>query len=203
MKKIGLYNLRSIAIVFSMAMLFYSCADNYKRVGDEAIKKIFPGAIAEDFTLTYTETEELEKNEGDVAARVIAVLKGPICDDFTNLVFPYYAFPDGLLVEFFDEKGEKSTVTADYGIIYSSTNLIDLQGNVVIETSDGKKLEAPQLYWDRTNDWIFTQQKFKYTNPEEGTIMDGEGMDFNRDFSFFNANKTYGYMSIKEKKIEE
>jgi len=27
-------------------------------------------------------------------------------------------------------------------------------------------------------------------------------MDFNRDFSFFNANKTYGYMSIKEKKIE-
>ena len=105
-------------------------------------------------------------------------------------------------MEFFDEKGEKSTVTADYGIIYSSTNLIDLQGNVVMESSDGKKLEAPQLYWDRANDWIFTQRKFKYTNPEEGTIMDGEGMDFNRNFTFFNANKTYGYMSIKEKKIE-
>ncbi|MCM4150773.1 LPS export ABC transporter periplasmic protein LptC [Arenibacter sp. N53] len=203
MIKKSLYNLRSIAIVFSMAMLFYSCADNYERVGDEAIKKIFPGAVAEDFTLTYTETDELEKNEGVVSAHVVAVLTGPVCNDFTTLDFPHYTFPDGLMVEFFDEKGEKSTVTADYGIIYSSTNLIDLQGNVVIETSDGKMLEAPQLYWDRNNDWIFTQQKFKYTNPEEGTIMDGEGMDFNRDFSFFNANKTYGYMSIKEKKIEE
>ncbi len=203
MKKKGAYNLKSIAIVFSMAMLFYSCADNYKRVGDEAIKKIFPGAIAEDFTLTYTETDELEENEGVVSSHIIAVLKGPICDDYNNLAFPYYVFPEGLMLEFFNEKGEKSTVTADYGIMYSSTNLIDLQGNVVIESSDGKKLEAPQLYWDRTNDWVFTQQKFKYTNPEEGTIMDGEGMDFNRDFSFFNANKTYGYMSIKEKKIEE
>ena len=202
MKKKYLYNLRSIAIVYSMAMLFYSCADNYERVGGEAIKKIFPGAVAEDFTLTYTETDELEKNEGVVSAHVVAVLKSPLCNDFDNLAFPYRTFPDGLIVEFFDEKGEKSTVTADYGIIYSTTNLIDLQGNVVIETSDGKKLEAPQLYWDRANDWIFTQQKFKYTNPEEGTIMDGEGMDFNRDFSFFNANRTYGYMSIKEKKIE-
>ncbi len=183
-----------------MAMLFYSCKDNYKRVGDEAIKKIFPSAVAEDFTLTYTETDELEKNEGVVTAHVVAVLSSPISNDFDNLVFPYRTFPDGLKLEFFDEKGEKSTVTADYGIMYSSTNLIDLQGNVVIESSDGKKLEAPQLYWDRTNDWIFTQEKFKYTNPEEGTIMDGEGMDFNRDFSFFNANKTYGYMSIKEKK---
>jgi hypothetical protein len=28
--------------------------------------------------------------------------------------------------------------------------------------------------------------------------MDGEGMDFKQDFSFFNAHKTYGLMMIKE-----
>ena len=26
--------------------------------------------------------------------------------------------------------------------------------------------------------------------------MDGEGMDFNKDLSFFNAHKTYGLMTI-------
>ncbi|XHP74034.1 LPS-assembly protein LptD [Arenibacter antarcticus] len=181
-------------------MLFCSCADNYKRVGDEAIKKIFPSAVAEDFTLTYTETDGGKADDGDSRSKIIAVLRSPISNDFDNLDFPYRTFPKGLKVEFFDDKGMKSTVTADYGIIYSKTNLIDLQGNVVIETEDGKKLEAPQLYWDKGNDWIFTQQKFKYTNKEEGTIMDGEGMDFNRSFSFFHANKTYGLMSIKEKK---
>lgn len=194
------HNLFSIAVVFTMAMLFFSCGDKYKRVGDEAIKKIFPSGVAEEFTLTYTETDADKSEDGELPSRIIAVLKSPISNNFDHMDFPYRTFPEGLKVEFFDDKGIKSTVTADYGIIYSNTNLIDLQGNVVIETENGKKLEAPQLYWDRNNDWIFTQEKFKYTNPEEGTIMDGEGMDFNRSFSFFHANKTYGLMSIKEKK---
>ncbi|MDX1363726.1 LPS export ABC transporter periplasmic protein LptC [Arenibacter latericius] len=183
-----------------MAMLFCSCADNYKRVGDEAIKKIFPSGIAEDFTLTYTETDRENNEDGEYPSRIISVLKSPISNDFDHLSFPYRTFPEGLKVEFFDDKGMKSTVTADFGIIYSQTNLIDLRGNVVIKTDDGKMLESHQIYWDRKNDWIFTQEKFKYTNPEEGTVMDGEGMDFNRSFSFLHANRTYGIMSIKEKK---
>ena len=184
-----------------MAILFFSCADNYKRVGDEAIKKIFPGGVAEDFILTYTETapDKLgDSQEGIIASRIVAVLTSPISNDFDNLDFPYRTFPEGLMVEFYDDQGAKSTVTADYAIMYSYTNLVDLQGNVVIATSDGKTLETPQLYWDRAGDWIFTQQKFKYTNLEEGTIMDGEGMDFNRSFSFLHANRTNGLMSIKE-----
>jgi len=59
-------------------------------------------------------------------------------------------------------------------------------------------LETQQLYWDRSNKWIFTEEAFTYTNPEDGTLMDGEGMDFNRDFTFFKAHKTFGLMSIKE-----
>jgi len=184
-----------------MALFFSSCTDTYKRVGDEAVKKIYPSGVAQDFVLTSTETddkEEIDNKEARRQSRVVVVLKSPLCNDFDNLEFPYLTFPKGLLVEFFDEKGEKSTISADYGIIYSKTNLIDLQGNVIIETSDGKRLESPQLYWDRANEWIFTQEKFTFTNPEDGTVMDGEGMDFNRDLSFFNAHRTYGLMSIKE-----
>lgn len=179
-------------------MLFLSCQDTYKRVGEEAQKEIYPQGIAYNFTLTYTETIEQLENEDVGSSRVVAVLTSPLSEDYDNLRFQYRTFPKGLQVEFFDEENNKSIIRADYGIIYSLTNLIDLQGNVVLESHDGKKLEAPQLYWDRTNEWIFTQEKFKFTNPEDGTIMDGEGMDFNRDFSFFNAHKTYGLMTIKE-----
>lgn len=189
----------SIAMVSSMAILFLCCKDNYKRVGEEAQKKIYPQGVAEDFTLTYTETREKLESEGIGDSKIIAVLTSPMSEDFDNLIFQYRTFPKGLVVEFFDDENKKSKIRADYGIIYSATNVIDLQGNVVIETHDGKKLEAPQIYWDRGNDWIFTQETFKFTNPEDGTIMDGEGMDFNREFSFFNAHKTYGLMTIKEK----
>ena len=191
-------DLKTIAIGFSMAILFVGCQDNYKRIGEEAEKKIIPQGVAKNFRLTYTETPEKMNSEDNKKSRVIAILTSPLSEDFDNQDFKYRTFPDGLLVEFYDDQRHKNIIKADYAIIYSLTNVIDLRGNVLIETHDGKKLESPQLYWDRGNNWIFTQEKFKYTNPEDGTIMDGEGMDFNKDFSYFNAHKTFGLMTIKE-----
>ena len=194
------YTLKRIAIVLTVAILFLGCKDNYERVGEEAKKEVVPQGIAKNFKLTYTEAPEKMNSEDNQQSRIIAILTSPLSEDFDNQDFKYRTFPDGLMVEFYDDNQNKSIITADYAIIYSLTNVIDLRGNVVIETHDGKKLEAPQLYWDRGNDWIFTQQKFKYTNPEDGTVMDGEGMDFNKDFSYFNAHRTYGLMTIKEER---
>lgn len=192
------YNFNYIAIGFSVAMFFLACKDNYERVGQEAGKKIFPQGVARDFVFTYTETKEPMGGEEIDTSQVVAVLTSPISEDFDNLTFPYRTFPEGLHLDFFDADKNKSIVIADYGIIYTMTNLIDLRGNVILESYDGKKLETPQLYWDRTNDWIFSQGKFKFTNPEDGTIMYGEGMDFNKNLSFFNAHKTSGLYTIKD-----
>jgi LPS export ABC transporter protein LptC len=198
MKPLGKKIPNSIAMVFTVAIFFYSCQDTYQRVGDEKQIEVYPQGVAQNFELTYTETTEELESEDEGVSRVIAILKSPLSEDYDNMLFKYRTFPNGLEVEYFDKDNKKSTIQADYGIIYSQTNIIDLRGNVVIETHDGKKLEAPQLYWDRKEEWIFTQEKFKYTNPEDGTVMDGEGMDFNRDFSSFKAHRTYGSMTIKE-----
>ncbi|WP_027077042.1 LPS export ABC transporter periplasmic protein LptC [Maribacter antarcticus] len=190
---------KSIAVVVTMAMLF-SCQDGYKRVGDEAIKRIVPQNIAKDFVLTYTEIPKKITSEDTGSTRVMAVLSGPVRKDFENLNFPYQTFPEGLLLEIFNEKDERTTIEADHGILYSATGVVNLRGNVIIKSDDGKKLEAPQLYYDRTNEWAFTQEKFKFTNPEDGTVMDGKGMDIKKDLSIMNAHKTFGLMLIKEEK---
>lgn len=167
-------------------------------MGEEAATHIYPQGVAQNFTLTYTESLKELATKDSSETRVIAILKSPINKDFDNLRFQHKEFPEGLQLDFYDDKNQKSVITSDYAIIYSQTGIIDLQGNVVIETHDGKKLETPQLYWDRANKWIFTEKEFTYTNPEDGTLMDGEGMDFNREFTFFKAHKTFGLMSIKE-----
>lgn len=195
---IQLDNYRGIAVVFTMAMLFLACTDTYKRVGEEAVKKVYPRGVVEDFVLTYTESPEKLGLEDLGTSKVLAVLSGPIREDYEQLLFPYQTFPEGLLVEIFNEKNERTTIAADYGVLYSSTSIVDLRGNVVIKSDDGKKLETPQLYYDRGNEWAFTQEKFKFTNPEDGTVMDGEGMDIQKDLNFLNAHKTYGLMLIKE-----
>ncbi len=191
-------NYRGIAVVCTMAMFFLACVDNYKRVGEEAAKKVYPRGVVEDFILTYTETPEKLGSEDTGSSKVLAILSGPIRNDYEQLLFPYQTFPKGLLVEIFNEKNEKTTIEADYGVLYSSTSIVDLRGNVIIKGDDGKKLETSQLYYDRDNEWAFTQEKFKFTNPEDGTVMDGEGMDIQKDLQFLNAHKTYGLMLIKE-----
>lgn len=187
-------------MVFMAMLFFYSCADNYN---GPAKKVIFPVGIAENFKMTYTESKGKIANDSVGTSKVISVLTAPRREDFQNLSFAHQIFPDGVLVDFYDDKNQKSIIKADYGIIYSATNLIDLQGNVVLETHDGKKLEAPQLFYDQVNEWVFTQKEFKYTNPEEGTVMNGEGMDFNKELSLLNAHKVYGLMMIKEEKEEQ
>ena len=142
--------IRLIAMVFTVAIFFIACQDNYERIGQEAATNIFPEGVAKDFTLTYSEAIKELSNQDSSVSRVIAVLKSPLNENYDNLSFRHQIFPEGLQVDFYDEKGKKSIIIADYGIIYSDSNLIDLQGNVVMESHDGKKLETPQLYWDRT-----------------------------------------------------
>ena len=48
---------KSIAVV-STAMLFFSCGDNYERVGDEAKKLVFPIGVAENFVLPIPRREK-------------------------------------------------------------------------------------------------------------------------------------------------
>ena len=190
--------LRFIARAFVLAMFVLGCEDTYKRVGNEAAELVYPQGIARDFTLTYTESIKELTSQDSSDTRVIAVLKSPVSEDFTNLRFQYRTFPEGLRVEHYDAQGRLSTIEADYAIIYAQTNLYDLRGHVVMETHDGKRLQTDQLYWDRASDWIFTEGRFTLTNPEDGTVLNGQGMDFNRDFTYFSAHKTGGEMLVKE-----
>ncbi|MBU2995474.1 LPS export ABC transporter periplasmic protein LptC [Cellulophaga baltica] len=200
MTKKSLYNIKSIVVVCTMTMLFFACSSDYKRVGADAKKNLYPQGIAEDYKLVYTETLDPLRSTSTGDSKKIAILTGAVSEDYENLEFPYRTFPKGLKVEFFDKEGNKSIILADYGIIYSGTNLIDLQGNVVIEMQDGKTLETTQLYYDQATQWIFTQEKFKFSDDIDGTLIYGKGMDFNRDFTILNAHKTGdGYKIINDK----
>ena len=192
------YIVERFATTAVVAILFMACDDQYERVGEEALKKNYPQGVATNFTLTYTEAQKEMSTLDSATTRIIAVLKSPLNEDYDNQRFKYKVFPKGLQVDFYDDNNQKSVIKADYGIIYSQTNVINLQGNVIVESHDGKKLETPQLYLDRKNKWIFTENEFTYTNPEDGTVMDGQGMDFNRELTFLSAQKTFGIMTLKE-----
>lgn len=165
--------------------MFFSCKGKYEDVENMANQPQMPKGVATNFKLVYTDS-----------TKVKAILTSPLSEDYTNLDFGYREFPKGLYVEFFDDQKNKSTVTANYGILYSETGLIDLQGDVLLNTHDGKRLEAPQLYWDQKNEWIFTKEAYTFISDKDS--LSGTGVDFNKDFTKVYSRQSAGSAIIEE-----
>ncbi|MEL4306636.1 LPS export ABC transporter periplasmic protein LptC [Joostella sp. CR20] len=179
----------NIVTVFAVTM-FFSCEGNLKEVQKMNAFTKTPIGIAENFVLKYTDS-----------LRLTAVVSGPVYEDFSNQTFPYREFPKGVHVDFYDKDNQKSTVSANYGIIYLNTKLIDMQGNVVLETHDGKRLNAPQLYWDQNNQWIFTEGDYTFTSPDLN--MKGVGIDFNKEFTVVSSHGNSGTAVVKDSEESE
>ncbi len=188
MIKYSKYIIFNIVTVFSVTM-FFSCKGNLKEVQKiNAINKN-PIGIAENYVLKYTDS-----------TRLVAVVSGPLYKDFSNQQFPYREFPNGFHVDFYDEDNQKSSIEADYGIIYLDTELIDMQGNVILQTHDGRQLHSDQLYWDQQHNWVFTEGNYSFIS--EDLNIQGVGIDFNRDFSVVNSHGNTGDALFEETKEE-
>ena len=181
---------KSIAVLMSMAMLF-SCNNDMRNLQQLSIQKKFPQGVAFDFKLVYTDS-----------TKVVAVVTSKLNKDFTNQRMPYSEFPEGVKVEFYDQARHKNIVEANYGIIYPSSDMVELRDNVVLTTYDGKKLKTSQLFWDQKEDWIFTDREFSFTDETKGTVTNGIGMDFDKKFSTVKAHKTTGILAIEDNEEE-
>ncbi|HLO73905.1 MAG TPA: LPS export ABC transporter periplasmic protein LptC [Flavobacterium sp.] len=170
---------RSAIMLFCVIVLF-SCESDLKKVQKLSETSFIPTGEADSINLKYTDSGKIK-----------SILKSPKMLDYSNIKNAFTEFPKGIHLTLMDEKGNKSTVVADYAISYKKTEIIDLQGNVIITSHDGKKLETSQLYFDQKNEWFFTEKLFKYTD-EAGGYLEGPGVDFSKDFKIFNMQKSNG-----------
>lgn len=133
------------------------------------------------------------------SARIKAILTAPLHLDYTHLSFKYSEFPEGLKIIFYDNKNEENTVVADYGILYNQTKIVDLQGNVVLLSNDGSRLETDQMYWDSEKEWLFTERPFTFENQDYN--LAAIRLDANKEFSKFKSGRLSGTIAVEEKKI--
>jgi len=96
----------------------------------------------------------------------------------------------------YDDANKKNLIVSDYAIVYAETDLIDLQGNVVLTTHDGDILNAEQLYYDQLNDWLFTNEPVKFTTKDQ--IINGNGFDSNMDFTKAKVLEITGIVYLEE-----
>ncbi len=126
------------------------------------------------------------------SSRLKMTLQGKTMYDYSNDAFPYTIFPDGIHVEIFNENDTitKTVIEADAAYIYDLTDIIDLQGNVVVTTTEGNKFKGEQMYWNQKDKWIFTDHKFQTllkNDKTSETVGETSGIRFDSDQELRNV----------------
>lgn len=165
--------------------LFFSCKNNFKEVQNIGILDSGPLTIAENINTKYTDSGKIKSN-----------LISPKMLNFSNREFPFYEFPEGVNLTLFDEDNNKSNVIADYAILYEETNLIDLQGNVVLTTHNSDTLYAEQLFYDQKTEWLFTNRPVRFRTKDQ--LINGNGFDSDRTFTQARVLEVTGRIFIDE-----
>ena len=180
------FKLINKTLVIIAITTFFSCDDSSTLLKQINTFKENPVGIAYNINMTYTDS-----------ASIKARLEAPVHLDFSHLSFKYSEFPDGLKVIFYNEQNQENTVYADYGILYNQTKIVDLQGNVVLLSYDGSRLETDQMYWDAEKEWLFTEEPFLFQNNDYN--LAANRLDTNKEFSKFQTGKLSGTIAVEEK----
>ena len=178
---IGLKNIVLLAVV----AMFLSCNNTLKEVQGLDINSYAPLSIAENINTKYTDS-----------GRLTVILVSPKMVNFTNREFPFYKFPEGIDLTFFDDDNNRNTVISDHAIMYDQTNLIDLRGNVVLTTSTKDTLFTEQLFYDQKKEWLFTNHPVKFRTKDY--ITNGIGFDSNKNFTNAQVLEVNGRIFIDE-----
>lgn len=178
------YIIQCIVTVFTVTM-FFSCKNNFKEVQKIGISENEPIGIAEHINLKYTDSGKVQANL--ISDKML---------DYSNRDFSFSEFPQGIILHLFNDSNQKSTIVSDYAIVYDKTNMIDLQGDVVLTTHDGKKLNAEQLYFDQKKEWLFTNKPVKFADNDQ--IINGNGFDSNMDFTTSRVLEITGIVYLDE-----
>lgn len=125
------------------------------------------------------------------SARVRVRISGPVLLNFTERDDPRQEFPQGVKVDFLDERQQiKSTLTSKNAIRRQDKGQVTARDSVVLNTARRERLETEELIWDEKTEKIFTDKFVKVTKP--GEIIYGFGLEANQDFSYWKITVPKG-----------
>ena len=184
MKIIKIHSIKNGVIALAMT-LFFSCTNNFQQVNKIGISENEPQGVGVNINAKRTDS-----------GRVVANLISPKLLDFENRKFGYSEFPEGVTLHIFDALNQRTTIVSDYAILYSETDVIDMQGNVVVSTHEGDSLYADQLFFDQKKEWLFTNLPVKYKSKDY--LTKGKGFDSDRDFTKAEVIEVSGLFAVSE-----
>ncbi len=179
-------NLRSIWLPGFLVLFVIglsSCLEEAQIISEEDIYR-GPSAEAVDIETLYSDS-----------ARLRVKLKAHKQLEYDN---GNREFPEGIFIEFYNEKEElATTLKANHAVYEKASEIYTGTGDVVvIDLLQNKQLNTEKLHWSRRKREVYTDNFVKIQTPDE--VLMGEGLTAAEDFSRYEIHKPTGTFTVKE-----
>jgi len=174
-----------IALLMITAMLT-SCKNDMETIRSLDYTDTVPGLTAKDIEIIYSENAKMQMK-----------LESPLLVN-QEKDGPVLIFPEGFIVFFYDSlMNLQSTITADYGISFEKTKIMEARHNVVVENLEkGERLNTEELFWDRGKEIIYSDKFVKIATDEQ--VITGDGLFSRQPFNEIEIRNPKGLIEIKE-----
>lgn len=169
-------------IFLIICSVFYRCHGESKSETEKVFDpEVIPSMVAYNDTILLSDS-------GRIQMKVIAAE----IQIFDNSKDPHTLFPEKVYLEQYDSLMNITTkLWADTVWRFDRKKLWKLRGHVLIDKSDGKRYQGDELFWDETNDRVYSNELVEVDLPETGIIR-GTQFESNQAFSTYTFQKIKG-----------
>ena len=169
--------------------LLNSCTNN-----SAELKSVLPD---KNMKVEYAENVEILYSD---SAAVKVRITSPILKRYTARGQQYDEFPEGLVVEFLDErKNPRSWLEAEYALRKQHDKKIYVEKNVKLFNKKNDQLLTDELIWDEETEELYTSKPVKIAQPAIGDTSFGFGFRADQEFTRFEIERRFSAI----KNIEE
>jgi LPS export ABC transporter protein LptC len=178
--------LKTITAAFLMAAMMVSCKNDMTTISAITPDEGQPTETARNIEVLYSDS-----------GRIIIQLTAPLLKRFADEE-AYMEFPEGLQLNFFDSlMNVKTTLTAQYGISWEKTKIMEVKNDVVVNDFEKDEiLNTEHLIWDQREQRIYSEVFVKRTTPDG--VLYGDGFDADENLSEYILRNPRGVFTIEE-----
>jgi LPS export ABC transporter protein LptC len=175
-------DLRSIMIPLLGTMMLFSCQKNDIEVVNNLTRAdSLPVQSIHNLETTYTDSA---RKKMQVFAPLVKRYRNE--EDKGQIIFP-----EGIRVFFYDSNEEvESWLSSKHAIYYEKERLWEASDSVVTQNSKGEILNTELLFWDETEERIYSPSFVQITTKDE--VIYGDGFESDQSFTYWNITKVKG-----------
>lgn len=177
-----------LLIGFGLILITVSCKSDIDKISALILNNEIPSQVGVDYSVSYTDSGRLQLSYST-----------PLFKYFSYTKDPYYEFPEGIRVVFYDEnEHEKQLITAKYALYYDTKNFWEARDSVVArDLQTGRMVESEQMFWDQNEKKIYSEIYTKITDVD-GMHDADNGFEAAEDLSRYRMFKASGNMRLKD-----